>query len=63
MDIHVQALEIALRGMSKLVISKRGEEVAAAREPRELARDHRAPATGLRPDLVGMDDLAGRRNG
>jgi hypothetical protein len=49
--------------MSKLVISKRGEEVAAAREPRELARDHRAPATGLRPDLVGMDDLAGRRNG
>jgi putative hydrolase of the HAD superfamily len=63
MEIHLQTLEIALRGMSKLVIAECGEEVTATCEPGKLARDDRPASRGLRPDLGGVNDLPGGRNG
>ena len=46
------------RSVPQLVVTERGEELAATGEERELARDDGAAARGLGEHLRGMDDLA-----
>ena len=43
----------------ELVVAERGEELAAAGEPRDLARDHRAAAGRLATTPRRVDDLPG----
>ena len=61
LDVGVDAelRQPAHRRPARLVIPKRGEELAAPGEQRQLARDDRAAARRLAPDLGRVDDRAG----
>lgn len=62
LGVHVETelSELRFRPAPELVVTEHGEELAAAGEPRDLARNHRTAARGHGQHLLALHDRARR---